>query len=99
MKLVFTEQALKSLEECLEFIAPHVSIETLETMRNRILDRADKLLKSPSSGRKEEYLEHLGLNHRRVIDSHYKIIYRVVNKTIFITDIFDSRQDPNKMRG
>ncbi len=99
MKLVYTEQALKSLEESLEFIAPHVSIETLETVRNSILDRADKLIKNPSSGRREEYLEHLGLNHRRVIESHYKIIYRIINRTIYITDIFDSRQDPTKMKG
>jgi plasmid stabilization system protein ParE len=99
MKLVYTEQALKSLEESLAFIVPNVTIETLENIRNSILNRADRLLKNPSSGRKEEYLEHLGLNHRRVIESHYKIIYRVIGSTIFITDIFDSRQDPEKMKG
>ena len=70
MKLVYTEQSLKSLEESLEFIAPSVSIKTLETIRNSILDRADKLVKNPSSGKREEYLEHLGFNHRRVIESH-----------------------------
>ncbi len=99
MKLVYTEQALKSLSESLEFIASSVSVETLETVRNRILDRADKLIKNPSSGKREEYLDHLGLNHRRVIESHYKIIYRVIGRTIYITDIFDSRQDPSKMKG
>ncbi len=99
MKLVYTEQALKSLEESLEFIAPRVNKETLETVRNSILDRADKLIKNPSSGRREEYLEHLGLNHRRVIESHYKIIYRIIEQTIYITDIFDSRQNPAKMKG
>ncbi len=99
MKLVYTEQALKSLTESLEFIAPHVNIETLEIIRNSILDRADKLIKNPSSGRREEYLEHLGLNHRRVIESHYKIVYRVIDRTIYITDIFDSRQNPKKMKG
>ncbi len=99
MKLVYTEEALQGLEESLEFIAAQVSIKTLETIRNNILDRADKLVKNPSSGRREEYLEHLGLDHRRVIESHYKIVYRIVGYTIYITDIFDSRQDPKKMRG
>ena len=99
MKLVYTQQALISLGESMEFIAPHVSGETLETIRNGILDRADKLIKNPSSGRREEYLEHLGLNHRRVMESHYKIVYRVIDRTIYITDIFDSRQDPAKMKG
>ena len=31
--------------------------------------------------------------------SHYKIIYRVIGETIYITDIFDSGQDPDKMKG
>jgi hypothetical protein len=37
--------------------------------------------------------------HRRLVESHYKIIYRVVGEYIYVTDIFDSRQDPDKMKG
>lgn len=36
MKLVYTEQSIVSLEEALEFIAPHVSYEKLLEIRNRI---------------------------------------------------------------
>ena len=68
-------------------------------IRNRILDRADTLLLQPNQGQKEPYLEHLNLDYRRIIESHYKIIYRVVGETIYITDVFDSRQDPDKMKG
>ena len=99
MKLVYTEQALKSLEELLEFIASqNVEKKVILQIRNQILDRADLLIKNPSSGRREVYLEHLGLNHRRVIISHYKIIYRVIDQKIYVTDIFDTRQDPQKMK-
>lgn len=66
-------------------------------VRKGILDAADRLTKYPRGGQVEEYLAHLGLEHRRVIYSQYKIIYRIVGDTIFITDIFDSRQDPEKM--
>lgn len=41
----------------------------------------------------------MGKEHRRIIEGHYKIIYRVEGQAIYITDIFDSRQDPNKMKG
>ena len=34
-----------------------------------------------------------------VYTEHYKIIYRVVGEYIYVTDIFDSRQDPDKMKG
>jgi toxin ParE1/3/4 len=99
MKLVYTEQALYSLEEALDFIAPKVTNEKLLEIRNQILDTADTLLHQPSLGQIEPYLEHLGLGHRRLVESHYKIIYRVSGEYIYITDIFDSRQNPNRMRG
>lgn len=47
----------------------------------------------------EECLQHLGKLHRRIIEGNYKIIYRVEGENIYITDIFDSRQNPDKMRG
>jgi hypothetical protein len=47
MKLVYTEQAIVSLEEALEFISSQVSHEKLLEIRNRILDKADSLLLQP----------------------------------------------------
>lgn len=99
MKLVYTEQALFSLGEALNFIAPKVSPEKLNHIRDEILDAADTLLLQPFQGQEEPCLEHLNLGHRRLIVSHYKIIYRVVDEYIYITDIFDSRQNPDKMKG
>lgn len=97
MKLVYTEQALFSLEETLQFISTKVSHEKLIEIRNRILDKADTLLAQPFNGQKEPFLDHLSLGHRRLIEGHFKIIYKVEGE--YITDIFDSRQDPDKMKG
>jgi plasmid stabilization system protein ParE len=99
MKLIYTEQALFGLEEALKFIAPKITQEKLLEIRDRILDKADTLLLHPLQGQKEPYLEHLDLSYRRVIVRHYKIIYRVIDECIYIIDIFDSRQDPDKMKG
>jgi toxin ParE1/3/4 len=99
MKLVYTEQALSSLEEVLEFTAPNVTHKKLIAIRNQILDAADTLLLQPMQGQQEPFLAHLDLNHRRLLVSHYKIIYRVIGEYIYITDIFDSRQNPGKMKG
>jgi len=99
MKLIYTEQALLSLEEALNFIALKVTYEKLIEIRDEILDAADTLLLQPLQGQREPFLEHLGLGHRRLVVSHYKIIYRVAGEYIYITDIFDSRQDPDKMKG
>ncbi|NEW85438.1 MAG: type II toxin-antitoxin system RelE/ParE family toxin [Mariniphaga sp.] len=98
MKLVYTEQALQSLEEALAFVAPKVSYEKLMQIRGLILDKADHLISQPLKGQKEPLLEHLGLKHRRLVEGHYKIIYRIIGEYIYITDIFDSRQDSDKMK-
>lgn len=99
MKLVYTEQALQSLTEVLDFLAPKVSHQKLVEIRNQILDKADTLVQFPFKGQSETILEHLNLGHRRLVEGNYKIIYKVEGQTIYITDIFDSRQDPDKMKG
>jgi plasmid stabilization system protein ParE len=82
----------------LRFFSLEVSGEKANEARDRILAKADKLLENPYIGQHEEYLDHLGQSHRRVIEGHYKIIYKIEGEMIIITDIFDSRQDPSKMK-
>lgn len=98
MKLFYTDQAIESLNEALDFIAPKITYDKLLEIRTQILDKADSLLLQPSQGQEEPYLEHLKLKHRRLIEGNYKIIYRIVGETIYITDIFDTRQEPLKMK-
>jgi toxin ParE1/3/4 len=98
MKLFYTEQFLDSLRECLDFFPPEVAAEKVNEIRDRILAKGDKLLDSPYMGQKEEYLEHFDKGHPRLIEGNYKIIYRIQEENIYITDIFDSRQDPSKMK-
>ena len=99
MKLVYTEQAVASLQECMDFFLHEVPSEKVNEIRDKILAKADKLLANPYIGQQEEYLEHVGQSHRRVIEGNYKIIYKIEGDAIFVTDIFDSRQDPAKMKG
>jgi plasmid stabilization system protein ParE len=99
MKLFYTEQALESLQECLDFLPADISTEKRLKIRDSMLIKAEKLLTDPSIGQREEYLEHLGQAHRRIIENQYKIIYRIDGEIIYITDIFDTRQDPSKVKG
>jgi len=98
MRLFYTEHSLASLQECLDFFSPEVSAEKVNEIRDRILAKADQLLEHPYMGQPEEYLAHLNKGHRRLIEGNYKIIYVVQGEMIYITDIFDSRQDPAKMK-
>ena len=52
----------------------------------------------PQLGRVEEALSHLNQGHRYLLEGNYKIIYRLINPNILaITDIFDTRQNPDKL--
>lgn len=82
MKLVYTEQSLESLQEALSFIALKITHKKLLEIRDRLLNAADTLLEQPLKGQREPFLEHLGLEHRRLVAGHYKIIYRVEGEYI-----------------
>ena len=68
-------------------------------IKNQLLNKADSLSIYPEIGQREEYLEHLGRDHRRLVEGYFKIIYRIDGNYVYITDFFDSRQDPEKMKG
>ncbi len=100
MILKYTEQFYQSLEETLEFYdLQGISREKQNEIVDSILAKTTLLVDNPYIGVIEEYLEHLNLGHRRLIDGYCKVIYRISDNNIFITEIFDTRQDPNKMKG
>lgn len=101
MKVVYTDQSLESLRDTIHFYIeeqqmPHEVVDQLVT---RLFDRAEHLGDDPYLGQYEEYLKHLNLGHRRIIEGHVKIIYLVKSNHISITDFFDTLQDPKSMKG
>lgn len=101
MKVVFTEQSIERLETSLKFYLEELKIpkDQVIKIKNEVLNRAKSLSKSPFKGQYEPYLVKLNQGHRRLVEGNFKIVYRIQNKTIYIVDFFDSREDPNKMKG
>lgn len=66
----------------------------------KIRDNVEVLIKNPLIGDKEELLEGRKQNYRRLIVTNYKIIYALNEEieTIKIVDIFDTRQNPIKLK-
>ena len=54
--------------------------------------------KQPFIGQIEENLIELKQEQRYLVEGNYKIIYRVIDKEIYITDVFDCRQNPQKIK-
>lgn len=101
MKIIFTNQSFQSLEELSIFLidVQMVPKRKVKEIIRSLLNKTNSLVQNPHKGQLEEYLKHLSLGHRRIIEGYVKVIYRVDGDKIYITDFFDTRQDPKKMKG
>lgn len=97
MKLLISEYAAGRLDDIWDYYATEAGEHVAEQVTEQILGDVEWLLHHPRGGQYEPLLDHLGLGHRRKVSGNYKIIYRIIDDLIFISDIFDSRQDPEKM--
>ncbi len=99
MRLVVTEPAKQHLRQIHDYYKELVSKKIADKIKQGIIEKLKILKDNPHIGQKEEFLEPLNLNHRRMVEGNYKIVYRIEGETIFITDIFDARQNPDKIVG
>jgi len=91
MKLQYTANALRRLRNIVDQRGNKVGTQ--------IADRAEELEGHPELGPEEQNLVHHGKGHRSLlVGTLYKIVYLIVFPVILITDIFDVRQDPDKMK-
>ena len=97
MKIFWTEFASQSLYEIFNYYKQEAGYSVANKIKVRIFNATRQLKKHPDSGQLEETLQLLFQGHRYLISGNYKIIYRRVDNLIWITDIFDTRQDPVKI--
>jgi plasmid stabilization system protein ParE len=98
MKVFWTKFALNSLADIYKYYKENVSLIIAFNIRESVLTCTRQLEKHPLSGAKEEILEELEEGHRFLVRGNYKIIYKILDKKVYITDVFDTRQDPEKIK-
>jgi plasmid stabilization system protein ParE len=98
MKIFWTKSALNSLHNIYSYYKENVSEIVAQNIKNSILSGTRQLEKQPLSDSIEKLLLNLEEGHRYIIRGNYKIIYKIQNKKLFITDIFDTRQDPESIK-
>lgn len=97
MKL--TANSRRRLLHIRDYHTQHGNAEKGNRVARTILKEAQRLEKHPELGQVEANLESEGKGHRYLLVKQlYKIIYLIAWPFIIITDIFDTRQDPNKMK-
>jgi len=94
-KLVLSRRASANLEKLLEYLEKRWSLRVRDNFIKK-LDRALNILKDkPGSSQKSETINGL---HKCVITKQTIAFYKFDSERIYITTIFDTRQDPKKIK-
>ncbi|MBL0129300.1 MAG: type II toxin-antitoxin system RelE/ParE family toxin [Flavobacteriales bacterium] len=99
MTLEVTAIAQQRLFAIWKRIRDESSQERADRVEERLLRRAEELIDQPLKGPPEPFLAELNGSHRYLLLGRYKIIYRIDGTTIHVTDFFDTKQHPSRMRG
>lgn len=99
MEIIWSNFAINSLKGIFDYYSINVNRKVAYKIKKQILASTKQLISNPKSGQTEFYLDELKQNHRYILTGNYKVIYRIDKETIFINDVFDVRQNPNKMIG
>ena len=88
-------------DQTLLLYSSYMSDRSLDRIQLRIDKMLVYLTKNPRFG---PYADGVapgkdGVRYRKVTVGKIKIIYKIVGDRIKVSDIFDARQDPRKMRG
>ncbi|MBU3928000.1 MAG: type II toxin-antitoxin system RelE/ParE family toxin [Bacteroidetes bacterium] len=97
MKIIWSEFASEMLKETYLYHKEVAGIRITKRLKSKIFSSTKQLKQYPDSGQIEPTLEALSEGHRYLVSGHYKVVYKKVSEGILITDIFDTRQDPNKI--
>jgi toxin ParE1/3/4 len=99
--VVITHFALSQINSIFEYYSLFVTIRVAKKIKSEIIASIKSLKQEKVEWQKDEYLEYLNKDHKRLICGNYKIIYYYdqIKNIVYVTDVFDSRQDPIKEKG
>lgn len=79
------------------FYKTQASEKVAKKLKSQIFLKTKLLSDKPELGQIEVFLDDKGLGHRYVLSGNFKIIYLIQGESIFITDLFDTRRNPEKI--
>jgi len=92
-KVRWTQTAEEDLTAIVDFIAAENPDAALAVF-HRISRQAAELNEFPERGRVVQELYRFGIaQYRELLPSPWRIIYRIEQKTVFVTAVFDGRRD------
>ncbi|AJR03377.1 type II toxin-antitoxin system RelE/ParE family toxin [Siansivirga zeaxanthinifaciens] len=100
LEIIWSEFAETQLDEIYEYYKKEASTRIAKKLVKGIINEPKKLIKTPLIGQEEELLKQREIHYRYLVFKNYKLIYSVdqENGFIKIADVFDTRQNPPKIK-
>ena len=98
--VIWSDFAASELDKIFEYYVENTSLKVANNILSKILLEPNQILTYPEITQTEELLIDRESEYRYLIWSNYKIIYSIdfETKRTLIADVFDTRQNPTKMK-
>jgi|SRR5690554_106445 len=99
-QIIWSAFAEEQLDGIFDYYCTNVSFEIARNLLISLVESTQILVKHPHIGQEEELLKGREESYRYLVHGNYKIIYSVdaEHRWVKIADIFDTRQNPVKMK-
>ena len=99
-KIIWSDFSVTQLDEIYEYYEKRASVTVATKIVTGIINESEKLIKASFIGQEEELLKERKIQYRYMVFKNHKVIYSVdeQNGLIKIADVFDTRQNPPKMK-
>ena len=100
LKIIWSEFAETQLDEIYEYYKKEAGTGIAKKLVKGIINEPKKLIKTPFIGQEEGLLIQREIHYIYLVFKSYKLIYTVDkdNGFIKIADVFDTRQNPPKIK-
>ncbi|MCB0521565.1 MAG: type II toxin-antitoxin system RelE/ParE family toxin [Lewinellaceae bacterium] len=97
MTVTWTHPAMRSLKRHYDYRKSNSGTDAARKFRKSLFDATSRLRNFPRLGKEEKSIVYKDKEYRSLIEGVYKIIYRIEGMEIFIIEVFDTRQDQDKL--
>ena len=99
-EIIWSDFAENQLDKVFEYFVENASHQVAKNIIQTIISETNKIITHPEITQIEELLLDRENDYRYLVCKNYKIVYSIdiKQKLIKIADIFDTRQDPSKIK-
>ncbi len=96
-RVIWTKKSRSDLQNIYDF-SSNLSHQYAMKLLKRILNREYHLRSFPKSGRLQILANSETKEYRFIVEGNYKIIYSILEKEVVVARVFDTRQNPDRLK-